>query len=570
MSGNPWTRTGIFLGSAVGLVALALVTRPGAREPEFFREEGSLFFPGFTEPGQAAKLEVTALDKTGTIIKPFAVEKKDGRWTIPSHYGYPADAEERMGKAAGLFIGLAKKGVRSDNASDHARFGVVDPSDESLDSTGRGQKVIFRDTAGNELAALILGNKVREEGGGEQGLRFVREPGKKRVYTAAIPSELSTAFGDWIEKDLLKVQSYDVEKLVFDNHSVDETQMILVPGEKLEFAKKDYKWTLSDLQPGEEMKEDKVRDAGAELDRIQIVGVRQKPEGITAELKTARGFEAQAIADWLARRGFYAVKGGDLKSDEGELIAVTNKGVKYTLRFGQVVYGDEESLSAGSEDEGAKKEGEEKKEGVKPNRYLLVSVEFDPTGIAKPTEPKPAEDLVKKRESSRDAIQQVSDALAKYRDAHESKFPKALQELTTDAAAGLKELPKDAWGKELSYTYDEATNTYVLAALGADGAIGGDGENSDIDSKALEQVGTFRKLYDDWVAAEKKEEEGKKEVAKLAKRFEPWYYVIDAASFDKLRVKRADVVKAPEAGPPVPPGGESGGTPPPLPGGGDE
>lgn len=555
-----WTRTGAFLGCAAGLVALALVTRPGAREPEFFSEEGQLFFPAFKEPSQAAKLEVIALDESGVEPVSFVVEKQDGRWTIPSHYGYAADAEERMSKAAGLFIGLIKRGVRSDSNADHLRFGVIDPTDPSLDSEGHGQKVIFRDSAGNELGALILGKNVgSEDQSGEKGLRFVREPGKKRVYTAAVPGELSTDFGDWIEKDLLKMEPSEIEKLVFDNHSVDEARGVLVEGEKLEFLKKDYKWTLTGLQPGEEFKEDKVRTAGSELDRIQIVGVRPKPEGITADLKTARGFEAQLIAEQLGRLGFYAVRGGELKSDEGELLAVTAKGVRYTLRFGQVVYGSAEKVSAGSEDEGAAPaEGEAPTEGLKANRYLMISVDFDPTGVAKPKDPKPTEELVKQREAARDELEKLNDALASYRDAHEGKFPAALQELTAGDNAALKELPKDPWGKEFSYTYDPAANSYELLSLGADGAAGGDSANADINSKALEAVGTFRKLYDDWVAAEKKEEEGRAEVATLTKRFEPWFYVIDAASFDKLRVKRADVVTAPEAGPPVTPPGENG------------
>jgi len=98
--------------------------------------------------------------------------------------------------------------------------------------------------------------------------------------------------------------------------------------------------------------------------------------------------------------------------------------------------------------------------------------------------------------------------------------------------------------------------TYTLLALGSDGAEGGEGAARDLDANELTVVSEMRTLADKWKEVETKREEGREEVAKLEKRFEPWYYVIDAKSFDKLQVQRADLVTAPEAGPPAP--GEGG------------
>ena len=42
---------------------------------------------------------------------------------------------------------------------------------------------------------------------------------------------------------------------------------------------------------------------------------------------------------------------------------------------------------------------------------------------------------------------------------------------------------------------------------------------------------------------EQKVADGKKTVDELNERFKAWYYVISAASFDKLRLSRADLVQ---------------------------
>ncbi|MDQ1354693.1 MAG: ral secretion pathway protein [Acidobacteriota bacterium] len=45
-----------------------------------------------------------------------------------------------------------------------------------------------------------------------------------------------------------------------------------------------------------------------------------------------------------------------------------------------------------------------------------------------------------------------------------------------------KGLPKDPWGKDYSYTYPGKNYTFEIVSLGADGLLGGDGENKDINN----------------------------------------------------------------------------------------
>jgi hypothetical protein len=57
---------------------------------------------------------------------------ENGRWTIPSHHGYPADGKDRLAKTAAGLIGLTKDDFRTDNVADHEACGVIDPLDNTV------------------------------------------------------------------------------------------------------------------------------------------------------------------------------------------------------------------------------------------------------------------------------------------------------------------------------------------------------------------------------------------------------------------------------------------------------
>ena len=51
----------------------------------------------------------------------------------------------------------------------------------------------------------------------------------------------------------------------------------------------------------------------------------------------------------LQSRGYYFTYDGQLVSNEGEVQVESDRGVRYTLRFGEVVYGTGEAVTAGAE-----------------------------------------------------------------------------------------------------------------------------------------------------------------------------------------------------------------------------
>ena len=44
----------------------------------------------------------------------------------------------------------------------------------------------------------------------------------------------------------------------------------------------------------------------------------------------------------------------------------------------------------------------------------------------------------------------------------------------------INQLPKDPWGNEYLYTFPAQNGSYIIVSLGADGVVGGEGDNKDI------------------------------------------------------------------------------------------
>lgn len=580
MSNN--VKTLLFVGVAAVLAVLAALSAPSSPEPEFFNDTGELFFPEFTDPMKPASLEVWEFDEeTGKPIG-FSVKQEKGRWTIPSHFDYPADAKDRMAQAASMLIGLRKESVRSDRKDDHAAFGVVDPRDESASLEGRGMRITFKDSAGTVLADIILGKEVE----GHEGMRYARLPGKKRTYTCKIETELSTKFEDWIDRDILDASSWDLEKIVFDNYRVDERTYQIKRGEKLVLFKKDYEWNLEGLAEGEETNRDKVNEVVDALTALKIVDVQRKPKGLTAMLKRAEGIEAEILYASLKRHGFYLSRDGDVVSNEGDLIVQTKKGIVYTLKFGEVaaVYGvsHKKKKKEGKDAESDGKTANGETQGSKPaddsHRYLMITARFDESLLDRPKgEPLPKEHMDKRRKA-RELVERVVSAVEAYREKH-GKLPETLAALTEGDKPQLSKLEKDPWGHDLVYEIrkpakeakdgkegkeaektakgengekkkdggeEKSRSTFVVRSLAEDGKPGGEGVNEDISSDALDREDELRRTFDDFEEYRKKVEEGKKKATELTDRFGPWYYVIDAEHFRKLQVSRKDLVKKQE------------------------
>ena len=388
-----------YLGGGVLILLVALVTVPGRVAPDAFLDVGEAFFPEFTDPNVAVSLEVVDFDDDTASARPFKVTSQGGKWTIPSHHDYPADGKELLAKTAAGIIEMRKDDFRSNNVADHEACGVLDPLDEGVTSLrGRGRRVTVRGEGDEVLADLIVGKKVEER----ENLRFVRLPDQKRVYVARMPVEPSTRFEEWIEKDLLQLEKDDIVRVVLENYSVNERTGSLNRRGKLVLTRKDSDWTLDKLRSNEEMETYRASELMRSIDELNIVGVRPKPAGLSRTLTRTEGSSRITQADMMSlqSKGFYFTRQGSLVSNEGEMTVRTSDGVTYTLRFGEVVYGSGDAVTAGGE------ASDDKESGPGENRYLFISASFD----EKDVQNLPAEEEARKQqvEAARERSEQLN------------------------------------------------------------------------------------------------------------------------------------------------------------------
>ena len=372
-------KTTVFGGAAILLMALALLTAPRRAVPDAFFDVDETFFPEFTNPETATTLEVVEFDGDTAAAAVFRVTNRNGLWTIPSHHDYPADGKERLANTAAGLIAITKDDFRSDNVTDHESFGVIDPLDDGVSTLrGRGRRVTFKGASEQVLADLIIGNQV----GGQPGFNFVRVPDQNRVYAARTDINVSTQFNDWIETNLLEVERDDVKRTVLNEYQIDEqTGGVRRRGEFIVDWVEEYVWTANGVPAGMEVDYVQMNLLVGGIIGLEIVGVRPKPEGLSGNLRQA--FQARTITNadlqTMQSRGFYPTQSGEMLSNEGELLVRTEEGVLYTLRFGEILYGSGNAVAVGDET------SDDQDTGAGENRYVLITAEFDPSGLPEPT-----------------------------------------------------------------------------------------------------------------------------------------------------------------------------------------
>jgi hypothetical protein len=361
-----------FVAAAVVLVVLAFIFSPKKITPDAFLDQGEAFFPNFTDPNQATSMEVVTFDKETGSAHPFKVSFEEGRWVIPSHYDYPADAKDRLAQTAAGVIDIKRDDFRTDNVADYEQCGVVDPLDESVTTlSGRGKRVTLKGPNDVVLADFIIGNKVA----GREGFRFVRLPDQKRVYAVRMNIDVSTDFGDWIDPDLLKLNKDDIDKIVLKDYSINERTMSVDLRDNLELTLNDKVWKANNMKKNEMVDTLMMKGLLAELDNLNIVDIRPKPEALAQSLAHPAEKVNLTMPDQMSlqNKGFFFTRQGQLYSNEGELQVYTKEGVVYFLRFGEVVSGSGMGLASTSGGG---------KSGPTENRYLFITADFNSKNAA--------------------------------------------------------------------------------------------------------------------------------------------------------------------------------------------
>ena len=548
-----WATTVAYLGGALACLAITAgiiwMNKPAAIAE--YGKVGQGFFTDFTDPTLASSLEVFTFDSKNVEPRQFKVERSDnGQWVIPSHHNYPADAEEQLAQTASSVIGIQRGAMVTRWKNDHAKYGVINPKQDSLgvdEVDGVGQRLTLQGDNDSILADFIVGKPVE----GESVQYYVRHPEEDEVYITSLEIDLSTKFTDWIDTKLLDLSTNFVRRITVNDYSFDELNRSVSKAEITELTRQsgDGDWQLSSLdQEKEELQKDAIKKTLEEISNLAIAGVRPKQKGLTPDWKldrnaidSQRGVER--LQTDLMSRGFLLQPSRtgdreqlDLISREGELLAGIDDGLVYRLQFGRVFTGSQEEMEIGfasaaaSGDESSESSEESLSETEKladdkssdaesvagdakatseenstnPGRYLFVRVDFDEAlldgKIDEPTEPTKSARLIELEQAAEEKAKSAANA---------------------SAESGSGE-PADTGTKDVADT-DETE----LAKLRSEFVIAQSTYKADV------------KKYDDF---QKRIESGKQKAEKLNRRFAKWYYVISGSSYDNLALDRSKLV----------------------------
>ncbi len=513
-------KTIIFVVVQFVLLGVAIYFYPRDETVSQDDELNTAMFEEF-DPGKARSLDIVKYDSGSNKFTEFSVEQTGRGWVIPSHHNYPADANDQMREAANSLLDLTILDVKTDNEEDHESYGVLDPdkNDVKVGQAGVGVRVMLKDRAKKPLASLIVGNAVKDN----ETRRYVRKPEQRRVYEIEYSLDvLKTNFRDWIEKDLLKLDVFNVENVVLKQYQVDPNRVlqqgVAVTTNTLDakFSFADNAWSLGELleyneknEPtavalavSETINQESLNALKTELGDLEIVDVQRKPEGLGANLKSGdRLLSSQEDALSLIQRGFVPIKNG-LMATNGELQVGLKSGVVYHLFFGNI---------SGS------KEGDE----GKINRYMMVNTLVETSKFEMPIKEKlpPLESFGKAPSTSDGAPAPTGAAPAPKpgEQASEGDATPAPVKLDEETPEEKREKERQRIEKDYQRALDARDEQIKLAQGQSD---------------------------------------------QLNARFADWYYVISEDSFEKLNLDKSDLVKLKEAAAPAVPQGVPG-----LPGG---
>ncbi|MDA7976807.1 MAG: DUF4340 domain-containing protein [Pirellulales bacterium] len=530
-------KTAGFLGAGLLLLALGWAVQPRFKPATLKPAVERVLFPELTDAEKAASLEIIRYDDELATLYPFKVIKTGGVWVLPSHQNYPADAKDQLAAAATELVDLKALDVVTERAADHEVYGVIEPDQEKIKPgmTGVGQLIEIRDASGSKIARLIIGKEDKQAGvgSGSRRLRFVRKAGQDPVYRVELDtSKFTTQFGDWIEKDLLKLTPWDVRSVELDNYTlaaVESDGRLEVRQQRSEKMQLSYddkasSWQLTSLETfpnedsaesvseelknNEEVDSTKLNDLRNALGDLQIIDVARKPAGLSADLKAAESFvnDVEAVSS-LQQRGFLPLPSGAILSTEGQTVIGMKDGVEYVLRFGAGTTVTEPGKAGSGEDGDASGESAET-----AARYLLVMAQFNDGLLEKP-ELAELPSLPEEDDKDGDSTEQPKD--------EESEEEKAEEEASSD-----EKEPADA---------DVTAADLLKQADEAEAAM----QKAIEDRRQVERENRRKQeSYDEKVV------EGKKRVAELNGRFADWYYIVSDEEFEKIHLNREAVIKA--------------------------
>jgi hypothetical protein len=353
-----------FIGVAAASLALALSSIPQKIDPASKGNRmGQALFETF-DPRQATGIEIVEIDEENLEAKSLEVAQTEKGWWIrrPQKADYPANADNQVKDVSTLLLDLRILDTAGEGAGQHENFGVLDPSSANPGDRGVGKSIALKNRSGSNLAQLIIGREVE----GLSGTRYVRKPDENTVYTAELRNadNVTTKFVDWVKKDFLDLDKWNIKRVTLDNYEVNLAKGQLNRTDQpyvLDYADSEWKLSGSTLSDKEELDKEKLDSLKDAFDDLEIIDVESKPEILVSNLKKGNEFfsnlkdnKNQAVVQSLQQKGFYTVavqnpQGQQVPkvvSNKGEILVGMKDGVEYVLRFGDIYRGPEEDENA--------------------------------------------------------------------------------------------------------------------------------------------------------------------------------------------------------------------------------
>ena len=346
-------------------MALAFYTAPDARDPRAKGSKmGQALFDSFA-PRSATGIEVVEIDEDDLVSKSIEVSQTEKGWLIkrPGKVDYPANADNQVKNVSSLLFDLRIIDQAAEGAGEHANFGVLDPSKANPSDAGIGKMIALKNNTGANLAQLIIGNEVE----GLSNTRFVRKPEENAVYRVELQNvnDVTTKFVDWVEKDFLDIDKWNIKQVTFDNYEIKDGKIAPSAKQVLDYDNSEWKLVGSNISEDEELDKEKLDDMKDAFDDLEIIDVERKPEILISSLRKGSEFvdanniqELQSSANSLIQKGFRPVNELDkdgkplsypngkpklkVVSQKGEVLVGMKDGVEYVLRFGETYRGPED------------------------------------------------------------------------------------------------------------------------------------------------------------------------------------------------------------------------------------
>ena len=151
-----------------------------------------------------AAVAIADAENKVTLVKGAAV------WQVEERSGYPANFAELRDlvvKLSRLKIGRSFSG----SPESLTRLSLVAPT--ASDTSGKGKQITLKDSSGNILADLILG-QTRETDGGGNGGQYLKKAGADTVFLVDENFRfLKTAPSQWLKKEILDIKADDVDSV---------------------------------------------------------------------------------------------------------------------------------------------------------------------------------------------------------------------------------------------------------------------------------------------------------------------------------------------------------------------